>query len=82
MGKWDKFRLRLLGKQADNNIDFADLCGYVERIGFIGHPENGDSHKVYGKEGVTEIINLQPDGDVAKAYQVRQVRALIIKYGL
>ena len=80
MSKWD--RLRLLEKQADNNIDFVDLCRYVKLIGFIEHPESGGSHRVFGKEGVTEIINLQPEGDVAKAYQVRQVRALIIKYGL
>lgn len=33
------------------------------------------------KEGIDEIINLQPlrDGK-AKAYQVRQVRTIILKY--
>jgi hypothetical protein len=33
-------------------------------------------------EGIEEIINLQPKGAKAKAYQVRQVRQLIVKYGL
>jgi hypothetical protein len=34
------------------------------------------------KEGITEILNLQPFGGKAKTYQVKQVRAVIVKYGL
>ncbi len=82
MTKWDRFRQRLLSKQADNNIDFADLCHYVEMLGFVAHPDNDGSHNVYGREGVVEIINLQPDKSSAKSYQVRQVRNLIVKYDL
>lgn len=82
MSKWDRFRQRLLSKQADNNIDFADLCHYVEMLGFATHPDNDGSHNVYGKEGIVEIINLQPDKSSAKSYQVRQVRNLIVKYSL
>jgi len=39
------------------------------------------SHYIYTKNGVNEIINLQPlkTGE-AKAYQVKQVRNLILKY--
>lgn len=40
------------------------------------------SHRIYFKEGVEEIINLQPRGSQAKAYQVKQVRDLILKYQL
>jgi hypothetical protein len=29
---------------------------------------------------VREILNLQPDGTKAKAYQVRQVREIILAY--
>jgi hypothetical protein len=29
-----------------------------------------------------ELLNLQRDGSKAKSYQVRQVRALILKYRL
>ena len=36
----------------------------------------------FTKEGVEEIINLQPVGNLAKAYQVKQVRGLILKYRL
>ena len=47
--------------------------GFFERI-------KGDHHIFY-KEGIEEIINLQPlkDGK-AKAYQVKQVRVIILKY--
>jgi hypothetical protein len=34
------------------------------------------------KDGVKEILNLQPKGSKAKPYQVKQVRNLIIKYRL
>jgi hypothetical protein len=31
---------------------------------------------------LAEILNLQPSGGKAKAYQVKQVRAVVISYGL
>jgi hypothetical protein len=37
---------------------------------------------VFRRAGVEELINLQRDGDKAKVYQVRQVRAVLTKYGL
>ena len=41
----------------------------------------GDHHIFY-KDGIMEILNLQPLGNKAKAYQVKQVRNLIHKYKL
>jgi predicted RNA binding protein YcfA (HicA-like mRNA interferase family) len=42
----------------------------------------GDHH-IYYREGIEEIINLQPLKDEkAKAYQVKQVRVMIFKYRL
>jgi hypothetical protein len=38
------------------------------------------SHHIYSREGVEEIVNLQPIGSRAKAYQVKQVRGIILKY--
>jgi hypothetical protein len=35
---------------------------------------------IFTREGVEEIINLQPKGSKAKPYQVRQVRSLLLKY--
>lgn len=37
---------------------------------------------MFRKEGIIEKINLQRDGSKAKAYQVRQVRNVILKYSL
>ena len=37
---------------------------------------------MFRKEGVFEKINLQRDGNKAKTYQVRQVRAVLLKYKL
>ncbi len=39
-------------------------------------------HHVFTREAVVEIINLQPRGSLAKPYQVKQVRQLILKYRL
>ena len=48
--------------------------GFAERI--------RGSHHIFSKEGVEEILNLQPKGGKAKAYQVKQVRHVILKYKL
>src|SRR5207247_1411252 len=39
----------------------------------------GGVHDVYKKQGVTEIITLQKNGDLAKTYQVRQVILVLEK---
>jgi hypothetical protein len=36
----------------------------------------------FTKDGVEEILNLQPKGGKAKPYQVKQVRRLIVEYKL
>jgi len=48
--------------------------GFAERV-------KGD-HFIYTRDGMVEIINLQPIGGKAKAYQVKQVRGIITQYGL
>jgi len=40
------------------------------------------SHHIFSREGIDEIINLQPDGSKAKAYQVKQIRDIMVKYQL
>lgn len=37
---------------------------------------------MFRREGVAERINLQRDDGHAKPYQVRQVRRVILRYGL
>jgi predicted RNA binding protein YcfA (HicA-like mRNA interferase family) len=40
------------------------------------------SHHIFYRQDIEEILNLQPKGSQAKAYQVKQVRNLILKYRL
>jgi len=40
------------------------------------------SHHILTKQGVEEIINIQAKNGKAKAYQVKQVREIIIKNSL
>jgi predicted RNA binding protein YcfA (HicA-like mRNA interferase family) len=72
---------RVLGGRSDRNIRFADLRRLLLELGFQERVR-GDHH-IFTRDGIREIINLQPlkDGK-AKPYQVRQVRNLILQYGL
>jgi len=40
------------------------------------------SHHIFTKEGLEDILNLQPKEAKAKPYQVKQVRNVILKYKL
>jgi hypothetical protein len=51
----------------------------LERAGFTRR-QGGGSHTIFHKTGVEEILNLQPVGNKAIAYQVEQVRYMILKY--
>lgn len=83
MAKWDKFRRKLMSARSDSSLNFSELCRFVEQeLGFIPHPQNSGSHRVYAKVGIPEIIDLQPNGHEAKAYQVRQIRSLIVTHSL
>ena len=76
----DRLLIQILSGGADSNIPFKSLCQLLEKMGFEERIR-GDHH-IFTKEGVIEILNLQPRGSKAKAYQVRQVRSLILKYKL
>jgi len=76
----DDLLLSVLSGARDKNIRFTDLRTVLERLGFQCRIK-GD-HFIYTKEGIEEILNLQPLGSRAKPYQVKQVRGVILKYGL
>jgi predicted RNA binding protein YcfA (HicA-like mRNA interferase family) len=69
----------LLGN-SDANIDFDDLCHLLRRFGF--NERTSGSHHIFSRNGVEEIINIQPKGRLTKSYQVAQVRGMILKYRL
>lgn len=78
MTRHDKLIDRILRGSSDANINFDDLCGLLAHVGFAVRVRG--SHHVFSKPGISERINLQRDGAKAKPYQVRQVRAIIVKY--
>jgi len=80
MGKLENILAAILRGTSDNNIAFAELRYVLETLGFDVRVK-GD-HFIYTKQNVAEIVNLQPLGGKAKSYQVKQVRALILKYKL
>ena len=72
---------KILAGNADTNIKFSDLCKVLQQFEF--HLWTKGSHHIFYKEGIEEIINIQPTKDnKTKPYQVKQVRQLIIKYKL
>jgi predicted RNA binding protein YcfA (HicA-like mRNA interferase family) len=80
MSKISKFIFLILSGKSDTNIDFNALCRLLNDFGFDERIKG--SHHIFTKEGVEEIINIQPINSKAKAYQVKQVRNLILKYKL
>ncbi len=81
MSKFEKIIRKILSGSSDRNIEFTDLCNMLETLGFSNRIKG--SHHIYFKEGIIEIINLQPqNNNKAKPYQVKQVRELLIKYKL
>ena len=80
MSQYEKLLLSILSGTKDTSILFADLRAVLDRLGFQCRIK-GD-HFIYTKDGVEEIINIQPVGNKAKPYQVKQVRNIILRYQL
>jgi len=76
----DKILAQVLRGTSDANISFAGLRRILSKLGF-GERIRG-SHHIFWRDGVEEILNLQPKGSKAKPYQVKQVRHVILKYRL
>ena len=80
MTRRDKLLDRILRGTADANIPFAELCQLLHRLGFDERVRG--SHHIFTKDGIEEILNLQPKRAKAKPYQVKQVRGVILRYKL
>ncbi|MGL5835934.1 MAG: type II toxin-antitoxin system HicA family toxin [Waterburya sp.] len=80
MGKYQKLLVKILNGTSDGNISFSELKQLLSRLNFTERIK-GDHH-IFAREDILEIINIQPLGSKAKAYQVKQIRNLIIKYRL
>ncbi len=80
MARHQKLLMRVLQGSSDANIPFSKLCQLLEWLEFDVRIHG--SHHILTKDGIEEILNLQPKNGNAKAYQVKQVRRVILKYGL
>ena len=80
MPRAEKTYKKVILGQSDNNIDFEDFRYLLIYLGFLERIK-GDHH-FFSKDGIMERINIQPKGNKAKNYQVKQVREILIKYSL
>ena len=72
---------RVLSGTADRNLRFQELRTLLLALN-VEERVRGSQHSCT-RTGIVEILNLQPQsGGLAKPYQVRQVRQLIVKYKL
>jgi hypothetical protein len=76
----DPILLRVLLGSSDANIRFSDLRTLLLRLGFVERIR-GDHH-IFTRDNIAEILNLQPLGSLAKPYQVKQVRRVLVRYKL
>ena len=80
MSRHDKTRRKILRGGGDANVGFDDLRGLLLHLGFEERVRG--SHHIFHKPEVEELINLQRSGSKAKPYQVKQVRAVLLRYDL
>ncbi|WP_198806161.1 type II toxin-antitoxin system HicA family toxin [Leptolyngbya sp. BL0902] len=80
MTQQDKLLAKILRGTSDANISFDALCQLLQSLGFEQRIRG--SHHIFSKDGIEEIINIQPKQGKAKAYQVKQIRSMIVKYKL
>lgn len=70
----------VMSGKSDCNIRFSDFRNLLLSYGFVERIKG--SHHVYKRGDIPERIVIQPIQNKAKAYQVKQVRKLFIKYNL
>jgi len=80
LSKIDKLILKILKGTSDSNIKFDELINLLEYLGFEKRIRG--SHHIFRKEEIQKRINLQKDSNMAKPYQVKQVRKVIVEYQL
>ena len=78
MTKIQKFLEKLFSGQSDANIPFFELCSILNYYEFEERIK-GDHH-IFTRNDIKEILNLQPNNNKAKIYQVKQVRNIFLKY--
>jgi len=80
MGKHGKLFANILSGRKAQSVKFNELTHLLLAMGFNERIKG--SHHIYYRQDIEEILNLQPIGSQAKAYQVKQIRNIILKYHL
>ena len=78
MTKRDKDLNRILDGRFDRSIDFSLLVRVLKRLGYTVYQEG--SHHIARKPGIPGRLVIQPRDGLAKEYQVRQIRRVILTY--
>ncbi len=73
---------RILSGRSDANIPFEQARALLLYLGFEERTLGKHQHKFF-RQDVEELLNLQDiEGGKCKPYQVKQVRAVLLKYNL
>jgi hypothetical protein len=80
MGKYDELFSDILSGRDNQSIRFTDLTDLLLDMGFKEQIKR--RNRIYYRQDIEEFFNLKPKGSQAKAYQVRQIRTVILKYHL
>lgn len=80
MDKLKKIQADILQGHKDSNVRFSDLQKILVAMG--GKERVKGDHFIYSFAEIEAIINVQPDGKMAKAYQIRQIRKFILENNL
>ena len=75
MATMEKLYISILSGTQDKNIKFRDLQKLLDVLGFECRIKG--NHFIYSYNNLRENINIQPDGNMAKPYQVKQVRLFL-----
>jgi len=76
MPRAHKLLEQVLRGDADANIPFSGMLQLLRRLCFQERVKG--SHHIFFRDGIDEILNLQPRRNKCKPYQVKQVRNVII----
>jgi HicA toxin of bacterial toxin-antitoxin, len=68
---------KLLSGTSDASLRFDEVVRLLKAVGFQERIRG--SHHIFTRAGIPEILNLQPRGQQAKPYQVKQVREVIVR---
>ena len=67
--------------KSDANIKYSDFQNLIVDLGFEYQRQEG-SHRIYRHPIHRVNMNIQPKGNKAKPYQVKQLRNIIKLFGL